>query len=219
MRKALAIALLSTLAVSAVPNATAQQGRETPYWASISAGKALMRTGPGKNYPAIWLYQRADLPIKVLEVYPSWRKVQDPDGTTGWMLVNLLSDTRTAIVRGTEPRPLHEAPQPGSRVVFRAEPGVVGRIPNARATGAGSMSPADAASSRPSISGARTRAKRSSRSGQPRIANSDRNATKANRIRRTRPNSTASTVQVPSVLSGFQPIGQCGAPQLIRQSR
>jgi SH3-like domain-containing protein len=128
MRKALALALLSTLAVSAVPSATAQQGRETPYWASISAGKALMRTGPGKNYPAIWLYQRADLPIKVLEVYPSWRKVQDPDGTTGWMLVNLLSDTRTAIVRGTEPRPLHEAPQPGSRVVFRAEPGVVGRI-------------------------------------------------------------------------------------------
>jgi SH3-like domain-containing protein len=127
MRKALALALLSVLAI-AVPNAAAQQKRETPYWASISAGKALMRTGPGKNYPATWLYQRADLPVKVLEVYPSWRKVQDPDGTTGWMLVNLLSDTRTAIVRGTEPRPLHEAAQAGSRVVYRAEPGVVGRL-------------------------------------------------------------------------------------------
>jgi SH3-like domain-containing protein len=127
MRKAFALALLAILA-SLSPSAVAQEKRQTPYWASISAGKALMRTGPGKNYPAIWLYQRADLPVKVLEVYPSWRKVQDPDGTSGWMLVNLLSDTRTAIVRGTEPRPLHEAPQAGARVTFRVEPGVVGRL-------------------------------------------------------------------------------------------
>jgi SH3-like domain-containing protein len=126
MRKALAVLVLTALA--GVTAAQAQKQRETPYWASISAGKALMRTGPGKNYPAVWLYQRADLPIKVLEVYPSWRKVQDPDGTTGWMLVNLLSDTRTAIVRGTEPRPLHERADAGSPIRYRAEPGVVGRI-------------------------------------------------------------------------------------------
>jgi SH3-like domain-containing protein len=127
MRKALAFALLAVLA-SLSPSAVAQEKRQTPYWASISAGKAMMRTGPGKNFPAIWLYQRADLPVKVLEVYPSWRKVQDPDGTSGWMLVNLLSDTRTAIVRGAEPRPLHTAPQAGARVAFRVEPGVVGRL-------------------------------------------------------------------------------------------
>lgn len=102
--------------------------RKTPYWASISAGKALMRTGPGKNYPAIWLYQRADLPVKVIKVYPSWRKVEDPAGTTGWMLVNLLSGTRTAIVTGGEARPLREKPEDAGRIVFRVEPGVVGRI-------------------------------------------------------------------------------------------
>jgi SH3-like domain-containing protein len=128
MRKALAFALVPMLAIVWVQSAVAQPKRETPYWASISAGKALMRTGPGKNYPAKWLYQRADLPVKVLEVYPSWRKVQDPDGETGWMLVNLLSDTRTALIRGQEPRPLREAPQAAARVMFRAEPGVVGRL-------------------------------------------------------------------------------------------
>jgi SH3-like domain-containing protein len=89
-----------------------------------------MRTGPGRNYPATWLYQRADLPIKVLEVYPSWRKIQDPNGTTGWMLVNLLSDARTALVTGAEPRPLHEAPSDTAKVRFIAQPGVVGRISN-----------------------------------------------------------------------------------------
>ncbi|QPQ56247.1 hypothetical protein IC614_05390 [Allosphingosinicella flava] len=88
----------------------------------------MMRTGPGRNYPGTWLYRRADLPIKVVEVYPSWRKVQDPDGTTGWMLVHLLSETRTALVTGNEPRPIYEKPSEASRLRFRAEPGVVGRI-------------------------------------------------------------------------------------------
>lgn len=116
------------LAFMAAPQASGQEQKRTPYWASISAGEAMMRTGPGKNYPAIWLYRRADLPIKVVEVYPNWRRVQDPDGATGWMLVHLLSATRTALVTGAEPRPLHEEPNGGSRIAYRAAPGVVGRI-------------------------------------------------------------------------------------------
>jgi len=108
--------------------ADAQPRRETPYWASISSGRAMMRAGPGRNYPGTWLYVRADLPVRVSEVYQSWRKIEDPDGTTGWMLVNLLSDTRTAIVRGEAPRAMHERPDPASPLRFRAEPGVVGRI-------------------------------------------------------------------------------------------
>lgn len=111
-----------------VGSAQAQDDRETPYWASISAGKAMMRTGPGTNYPATWLYVRADLPIRVVETYPNWRKVSDPDGTTGWMLQRLLSDRRTALVTGDSPRPMHRDPSENSRVRFLAEPGVVGRL-------------------------------------------------------------------------------------------
>ena len=111
-----------------VGSAKAQDDRETPYWASISAGKAMMRTGPGTNYPATWLYVRADLPIRVVETYPNWRKVSDPDGTTGWMLQRLLSDRRTALVTGDSPRPMHRDPAENSRVRFLAEPGVVGRL-------------------------------------------------------------------------------------------
>ncbi len=117
--------LLGGLALSV---AEAQPRRETPYWASIASGRAMMRAGPGRNYPGTWLYVRADLPVRVTEVYQSWRKVEDPDGTTGWMLVNLLSDTRTAIVRGRGPQPMHERPDQAAPVRFRAQPGVVGRI-------------------------------------------------------------------------------------------
>ena len=116
------------LAMAVPLGAQAQDSRPTPYWASISAGEAMMRTGPGRNYPATWLYRRADLPIKVVEIYPNWRKVEDPGGTTGWMLVNLLSDTRTAIVTGDAPQPLHEKADEASHVRYLAAPGVVGRL-------------------------------------------------------------------------------------------
>jgi SH3-like domain-containing protein len=120
--------LAVVLACVSLPAAQAQPARETPYWASISSSQAMMRTGPGRNYPGTWLYVRPDLPIQVVEVYQSWRKIRDPGGTTGWMLVNLLSDTRTAIVVGDELRPMHEQPDASSGLRFRAEPGVVGRI-------------------------------------------------------------------------------------------
>lgn len=123
--RAIALALVLTVLS---PAAQAEEKRKTPYWASISASEAMMRTGPGKNYPATWHYKRADLPIRVIEVYPTWRKIQDPGGTTGWMLVNLLSDTRTALVTGTEPRPMHEKPDASSRIRYLAAPGVVGRL-------------------------------------------------------------------------------------------
>src|SRR3954469_350702 len=108
--------------------AQAQDERATPYWASISAGKALMRTGPGRNYPATWLYTRADLPIRVIETYPNWRKVQDPEGEKGWMLQRLLSDARTAMVKPGPARPLYDKPDVHSQLLFRAEAGVIGRI-------------------------------------------------------------------------------------------
>jgi SH3-like domain-containing protein len=127
MRRKLGIAALLTAGLF-IGSAQAQDDRDTPYWASISSGKAMMRTGPGRNYPATWLYLRADLPIKVIETYPNWRKVQDPAGETGWMLQRLLSDTRTALVTGDEPRPMLESPDPSSKARYLAEPGVVGRL-------------------------------------------------------------------------------------------
>ena len=130
MFRRLAVAVMSAAALLSVSAADAQRERKTPYWASISATEAMMRTGPGKNYPGVWLYVRADLPIRVIETYPDWRKVQDPEGTTGWMLVRLLSDQRTAIVTGSEPRPMHASADAATKIRYRAAPGVVGRISN-----------------------------------------------------------------------------------------
>lgn len=119
------IITLGLLAAS-LDDARAQQ-RKPPYYASIAASKARMRTGPGRNYPASWLYQRADLPVKVIEIYNDWRKIEDPDGTQGWMQVALMSSQRTGYVVGGIVE-LRDAPRGNARINWRAAPGVVGRI-------------------------------------------------------------------------------------------
>src|SRR5919199_5923522 len=106
----------------------AAQEKQPPYWASIASGQAMTRTGPGKNYPGVWLYQRRDLPVRVIKKYDNWRLIQDPDGAQGWMLVTMLSDRRTALVKSGEPRPIRTGPSDGAKVHYLAEPGVVGRI-------------------------------------------------------------------------------------------
>ena len=101
--------------------------KATPYWGSLFAGQAKMRSGPGRNYPADWLYQRQGLPVRVIKVIPGWRKVRDPEGTEGWMIGNLVSDQRTGMIKGTV-ADLRDGPNPGAKILWRAEPGVVGRI-------------------------------------------------------------------------------------------
>jgi SH3-like domain-containing protein len=120
--------LFATLLILAAAAPALAQDKQPPYWASIASGQAMTRNGPARTYPGKWLYQRRDLPVRVLQKYENWRLIQDPDGDKGWMLVTLLSDRRTALVKPGAPRPIYTGPDAGSRVRYRAEAGVVGRI-------------------------------------------------------------------------------------------
>jgi SH3-like domain-containing protein len=122
MKRLLAAAVLALAAPAAA------QDKPVPYWASIQSGEAMMRTGPARTYPGTWLYKRRDLPVRVLRRFENWRLIEDSEGTRGWMLRTMLSDTRTGLVKGTSPRPIHVEPEGSSRVRYVAEPGVVGRI-------------------------------------------------------------------------------------------
>ena len=122
------------LIVSAAAPAVAQE-KQPPYWASIASNQAMTHTGPGRNYPNVWLYQRRDLPVRVIKKYETWRLIQDPDGAQGWMLVTLLSDRRTAIVKPGDPRPVRVDRSDGAKVHYLAEPGVVGRISKCKGDG------------------------------------------------------------------------------------
>ena len=120
--------LCTALLVLALSAPAAAQDKQPPYWASIASGQAMTRTGPAKTYPGIWLYQRRELPVRVVRKFESWRLIRDPDGAEGWMLSTLLSDQRTALVKAGEAREIHAKPDASSPVRYRAEAGVVGRI-------------------------------------------------------------------------------------------
>jgi SH3-like domain-containing protein len=123
VRGAIAALLIAALAAPA-----AAQEKQPPYWASIASGQAMTHTGPGRNYPNVWLYQRRDLPVRVIKKYENWRLIQDPDGAQGWMLVTMLSDRRTAIVKPGAARAIRVGPYESAKAQYLAEPGVVGRI-------------------------------------------------------------------------------------------
>lgn len=126
LRRIGTIALALAIWSAANPLSAAEE-KAPPYWASISASAARMRTGPGEQYPATWLYSRAGLPVRVVGTYPDWRKVRDPDGAEGWIFAKLLTSKRTAMVIGAV-RELRTSPDPGATVRYRAQPGVIGTI-------------------------------------------------------------------------------------------
>lgn len=102
--------------------------REVPYWASLRVDEVNMRVGPGEDYRISWVYRRKHLPLKVLRLKEGWRLVQDPDGSTGWLLAQFLTRDRGAIVAGSGLADMREKPQAGARLMWRLEPGVTGKL-------------------------------------------------------------------------------------------
>jgi SH3-like domain-containing protein len=93
--------LLAVLATSA----SAAPDRKPPYWQSLRADEVNMRVGPGEDYGVRFVYHRKHLPVRVLRIKENWRLVEDPDGVRGWMVINFLSNERSATVRaGARPK-------------------------------------------------------------------------------------------------------------------
>ena len=121
------VAVMVAMLAASGPGPLRAQDQRPPYWASISAPEAIMRRGPSRDMRAMWEYRRAGLPLKVLALHEDWRRVQEPDGTTGWMHRSLLTGRRTAIVTADGAR-IRTRPDGGAPVAYRAGAGVIGRV-------------------------------------------------------------------------------------------
>jgi SH3-like domain-containing protein len=115
---------LSTVGGAAQPS---RSGLPLPRFASLDAERINARTGPGKQYPIRWVYARKTMPVKIVDEFDTWRRIEDPDGDRSWVHVSLLSGRRTAMVVG-ETRSLRRMPDAESRALARMEPGVIGRL-------------------------------------------------------------------------------------------
>ena len=106
----------------------AAEAESVPYWATLRTGQSNMRVGPGRDYRINWSYVRAGLPLKVLREMEGWVLVEDPDGARGWMLTQFVArKAHSAMVRG-QVTEIRENRDGTGRVMWRAEPGVIGRL-------------------------------------------------------------------------------------------
>lgn len=126
------LTLMSLLIPSAIQAQTTEStmgasGYPLPRFMTLVNDKTNMRTGPGLEYPIDWIYLKEDYPLKVVAEYGNWRKVEDADGSSGWILRSLLSLKRYGVIQnGTQN--LFKSPENRRQIVAAAEQDVMGTI-------------------------------------------------------------------------------------------
>ena len=90
--------LIVLLFLSCVSSANAETAVNDYSWCALKSNKVNVRTGPGKRYPIKWVYQRVNLPLMKVAEYDNWIKIEDNEGTTGWVHPSMVSDKQTFMV-------------------------------------------------------------------------------------------------------------------------
>lgn len=111
-------------------------GLAIPRFVSLKADRVNLRSGPGTDYPTSWVFNRAGLPVEVLNEFEGWRQIRDAEGSTGWVLHSMVSGRRTALVLPWElkkgeapPRvPLRDDDSARARPVAMVDAGVIANI-------------------------------------------------------------------------------------------
>ncbi len=99
-----------------------------PQFISLKGNKAHLRTGPGRNFPIEWIYQARGLPLKVVAEYDKWYKVEDIEGSKGWMHHSLFSSNRTVQIRAQNSVSLQSQPTYASEPIAWVDTNVVGTL-------------------------------------------------------------------------------------------
>jgi SH3-like domain-containing protein len=102
-----------------------------PRFVSLKADSVNLREGPNRDHAVKWIFKRAGLPVEITAEFEQWCRVRDSDGTEGWVLHNLLSSRRTALVAPwskEEVIPLFDRPDASSTVVAKLQPRVLASV-------------------------------------------------------------------------------------------
>lgn len=102
-------------------------GLPLPRFVSFQSDETNMRTGPGTRYPIEWVYRKENMPVEITAEFDIWRRVQDFEGTTGWVHKSTLSGRRTAIVTKAVHN-LYKSDEATSSIVATVAPKTIGKI-------------------------------------------------------------------------------------------
>jgi SH3-like domain-containing protein len=125
----LAMAMISALALGACGD-HASEGKDcpeaqraktvsgfcVPRWVSLKRGEVYGRKGPGKDYPAVWVYRVQGLPVQIVAETEDWRKICDPLGGSTWVHRSMVDGRRTIMSQAATPAPLLREPKAGAPV-------------------------------------------------------------------------------------------------------
>jgi SH3-like domain-containing protein len=121
--KTLAVAVLAALGLAACgghsseatdcpadQRARSLSGFCVPRWVSLKHGEVMGRKGPGKDYPAQWVYRAQGLPVQVVAETEEWRRICDPEGGAAWVHRSEIDGRRTIMARAGEATPIRRSP-------------------------------------------------------------------------------------------------------------
>ncbi len=106
-------------------------GLPLPRFVSLKSEKVNVRKGPSSDHDVAWVFHRKGMPVEIVAEFENWRKIRDSEGAQGWILQQMLSGKRSAIVMSyghTSQADLHVSPQGDSALVAKLAPGVTGLV-------------------------------------------------------------------------------------------
>jgi len=103
-------------------------GFQVPRFVSLKFGKVNGRTGPSRDHPIAWQYQRRGLPLLVVAETEMWRKVRDITGDESWVRKPALSGEKFVLT--LEDTALRSKPKSAARITAQSDPDAVLKLEN-----------------------------------------------------------------------------------------
>jgi SH3-like domain-containing protein len=121
----------TTASIDPLPKSLGPSGLPIPRFVSLKAEKVNVRRGPSSDHPVAWVFQRKGLPVEIVAEFENWRRIRDSDGEEGWILQNMLSGKRTAVMapwKQGQNIALYSSASKAGGLVAQVGSGVVGEV-------------------------------------------------------------------------------------------
>lgn len=102
-------------------------GLAVPRFVSLKKAPTNIRKGPDNSYAIMWTYQKSGFPVEVINEFDTWQKIQDSDGSQGWVHQAMVSGRRSVIsFEGTHD--IYRGTQANSAIVAHMTGGVIAQL-------------------------------------------------------------------------------------------
>jgi SH3-like domain-containing protein len=107
--------------------ASAITGLCLPRYVSLKK-EVYARKGPGMDYPALWTYRAAGLPVQIVAETLDWRRICDPYGEAVWVYRTTVDGHRTVLAPRGAAIDLLANPATGAKVAGQLSGGALAAL-------------------------------------------------------------------------------------------